>query len=68
MSEIETVRCRILPDGRMTAEDAAAYLGRRTATLANWRLRGYGPRSMKVGGRIFYYREDLDAFIRGEAA
>jgi hypothetical protein len=31
-------------------------------------LTGKGPRWVKVGGRVFYYREDLDAFIAGPEA
>ena len=65
---VEQIRVRVLPDGRMTREDAAAYLGHRSKTLSMWQLQGKGPRSIKVGGRIFYYRTDLDSFIRGEAA
>jgi hypothetical protein len=66
--EVERVRCRILPDGRMSRHDAAKYLGLKEKTLAMWSLAGRGPRSVKVGGRVFYYQRDLDAFIRGEAA
>jgi hypothetical protein len=62
------VRVRVLPDGRMTRQDAAKYLGRQPKTLAMWALRGKGPRSIRVGGRRFYYKADLDSFIRGEAA
>jgi hypothetical protein len=65
---LQTVRCRILPDGRMTRADAAKYLGREPKTLAMWKLEGKGPRVVRVGGRCFYYKSDLDAFIRGEAA
>jgi hypothetical protein len=61
------VRVRVLPDGRISAEDAARYLGHAPKTLAMWRVRGIGPRFRKVGGRIFYFRRDLDAFIAGEA-
>jgi hypothetical protein len=64
---IERVRVRLLPDGRMTRVNAARYLGHAPKTLAMWALRGKGPRLVKVGGRIFYYLSDLDAFIRGEA-
>ena len=63
---IEQIRVRVLPDGRLTRDDAARYLGNEPKTLAMWKLQGKGPRSVKVGGRIFYYRDDLDAFIRGE--
>ena len=63
---VEHVPIRILPDGRMTREDAARYLGMRPKTLAMWTLAGKGPRSIRVGGRRFYFLADLDAFIRGE--
>ena len=66
--KIEQPRVRVLPDGRMTREDAAIYLGRKPKTLAMWQLQGRGPRSVLVGGRRFYFKADLDAFIRGEAA
>jgi hypothetical protein len=62
---IEHVRVRILPDGRMARGDAALYLGHQPKTLAMWALQGKGPRSLKVGGRVFYFKDDLDAFIRG---
>ena len=66
LETIEAVRVRVLPDGRMTRDDAARYLGKKSKTLAMWGLQGKGPRSVKVGGRRFYYKDDLDAFIRGE--
>jgi hypothetical protein len=65
---VERVCVRILPDGRMTRADAARYLGHAEKTLAMWALNGRGPRSVKVGGRVFYFQRDLDAFVRGEAA
>ena len=65
---IEQVRVRVLPDGRMSRKDAAMYLGRAEKTLAMWNLEGKGPKSILVGGRRFYFKDDLDAFIRGEAA
>lgn len=64
--ELEAVRCRVLPDGRMSRQDAARYLGLKEKTLAMWALAGKGPRVVKVGGRVFYFKADLDAFIRGE--
>ena len=62
---IDKVNVRVLPDGRMTRRDAARYLGYEQKTLAMWHLEGKGPRSVKVGGRRFYFRDDLDSFIRG---
>ena len=65
---VEQVKVRVLPDGRMTREDAASYLGLKSKTLAMWELEKRGPPSIKVGGRRFYFKKDLDAFIHGEAA
>jgi len=64
---MEQIRVRVLPDGRMTRDDAARYLGHKPKTLARWHLEGTGPRSVRVGGRRFYFKRDLDDFIRGEA-
>jgi hypothetical protein len=62
----DRIRVRVLPDGRMTRDDAAKYLGRQPKTLAMWQLQGKGPRSVMVGGRRFYFQADLDTFVRGE--
>ena len=67
-AEVEPIRIRVLPDGRMDRENAAKYLGRKPKTLAMWQLEGRGPESILVGGRRFYYRETLDAFIRDATA
>ena len=66
--EIETVRVRVLPDGRMSRKDTARYLGLAEKTLAMWDLADpckLG--SIKVGGRRFYFKDRIDAFIRGDA-
>ena len=60
---VEIVRIRVLPDGRMTREDAARYLGMKPKTLAMWALQGKGPASVLVGGRRFYFKDELDRFI-----
>ena len=65
---IEQVRVRILPDGRLSRKDAAKYLGRAEKTLAMWEMEKKGPPSILVGGRRFYFKDALDAFIRGEIA
>ena len=65
---LEHVHVRILPDGRMTRQDAARYLGMKPKTLVMWQLDNKGPRSVLVGGRRFYFQVELDAFIGGEAA
>ena len=65
---LDRVRVRVLPDGRMTREHAAAYLGMRPKTLAMWALNGKGPTMIKVGGRVFYTQTALDDFVRSGIA
>ena len=67
----EEIRVRFTPDGRTHSAGAALYIGHSQQTLADWRSRSertgtqIGPPWVKVGGRIFYYRKALDAFIAG---
>jgi len=65
---IDQVRVRVLPDARMTRDDAARYLGHASKTLAVWALNNKGPRFVKIAGRVFYYKSELDSFISGPAA
>ena len=63
---VDYVRVRVLPDGRLTRRDAARYLGVAVKTLAMWAVDGRNPKVHRVGGRCFYYKDDLDAFIHNE--
>ena len=65
-TQIEVVKVRVLPDGRMTRRNAARYLGYAEKTLAMRAMRGEPPRWVRVGGRIFYFKDDLDLFIQGK--
>ena len=65
--EEEVIRVRVLPDGRMDRENAAKYLGKAPKTLAMWTMNGKGPPTHRLGGRCYYYKQQLDAFIRGDA-
>ena len=67
-AEIEPVRVRVLPNGNMDSNNAAKYVNRAPKTLAMWRMQGIGPEWTKCGGRVFYNKEALDAFMRGKAA
>lgn len=51
-------------EGRLNRADAGRYLGVTTKTLAEYRSKGIGPRSHKLGGQCFYYTDDLRAFVR----
>ena len=55
------------PDGRLTRSHAANYLGVASQTLANWHSLGRGPKSIKLGGKVFYRLADLQTFIDATA-
>ena len=59
---IEQISLRVLPDGRVNRRHAATFLGVSVKTLADWAYRGLGPMPRKVGGHVFYYLRDLEAF------
>lgn len=54
---------RTMADGRMSVIEAARYVGLAPKTLAMRRCDGTGPKFVKIG-RISYYREDLDEWLR----
>ena len=61
-AKIETVSVKMYPDGRLDTRNAALYLGLEEKTLAMKRSEGTGPSFIKRG-RIFYFKDDLDAWI-----
>ena len=54
----------ILPDGRYCPKVAAAYIGKSLAWLCRANALGRGPTRTVIGQSVWYYKEDLDAFIR----
>lgn len=66
MVGVEQAMVRVLPDGRVSRRDAATILGRTAKTLADWKLRGIGPRPIVVGGRVFHDYDEVLAMARGE--
>ncbi len=63
---VDHLRIRVLPDGRVSRRDAAMILGRTPKTLAIWKMRGWGPRPIMVGGRVFHDLNECLAIARGE--
>ena len=53
----------MFPDGRMDTKNAASYVGLSEKTMAMQRCEGSGPKYLKRG-RIFYFKEDLDTWIK----
>ena len=62
MDTVTTAGVVVLPDGRMDPKNASAYCGLSVKTLAMKRCNGTGPKFVKLG-RIFYFRDDLDAWL-----
>lgn len=54
---------RLFPDGRMTAQDAAAYCGLSYKSMALQRSQGIGAPFYKAGKFVFYKRDDLDEWM-----
>ena len=54
----------------LTISEAAEVLRAPVATLRYWRHLGTGPHSFRLGRRVLYRRDDLDAWVeahRGHA-
>ena len=64
MSEnLKVLQFLMLPDGRMDRRNAAGYLGLSVKTLAMHASRRTGPQFVKLGGKVFYFKEDLDSWV-----
>jgi predicted DNA-binding transcriptional regulator AlpA len=63
MTRVQSADVVILPDGRMDAKNSATYCGMSVKTMAMKRCEGTGPKFVKLG-RVFYYREDLDEWLK----
>jgi len=63
VQDIEVEKVLVLPDGRMGTKNAARYLGLSEKTLEMMRSGGTGPIYVKRG-RIFYFQDDLDAWVK----
>lgn len=53
-----------IPDSPfMTTEEVAAYGRTAPESVRWWRHKGIGPASFKVGRRVLYRREDVEAYF-----
>lgn len=52
---------------KLNTAEAAAYLGIRPNTLEIWRCKHKGPRYSKIGTRVLYDLDDLEAFFTARA-
>ena len=59
----EIPRVFVHPDGRMDRKNAAIYIGNSPKTMADWAMKGIGPKYVLLGGRAFYFLDDLNLWI-----
>lgn len=52
-------------DRLMNEIEAAHYLALSHRTLQTWRVKGGGPRFMRLGSAVRYRRSDLEAWLSG---
>lgn len=64
---MKAIEVQTLPDGRMDRANAALYTGFSVKTLATHAGHGTGPKFQKIGGRVFYRRDDLDDWLNSFA-
>ncbi len=73
--QVNMVEARPKPDGvlidplgRLDTRNAALMLGRSPGTMSNWRVQGIGPKHFVVGGRCYYWADEVMAYGRGDIA
>jgi len=57
------IKAAALVRDRMPVGQAAEYLGIAAGTLNRFRHEGRGPRFLRLGNRVFYLKDDLDAYL-----
>lgn len=60
---METQRIKEAPPRTLDTRESADYLRLQPSTLETWRSRGGGPKFSKLGSRVVYRIEDLEAFL-----
>ena len=66
LTAVEQMKVMVDPVGRVSRKEAAKALSKKPKTLAEWKSKGLGPKSFLVGGRVYYWWSDVQAFARGE--
>ena len=56
-----------MPNKKLNTEEAAQFLGVKPCTLEVWRCKKKGPRYSKLGSRVMYDQEELEAYFASRA-
>lgn len=51
-------------ENMMTTVEAAEYVHFSRFTLEKWRVKKEGPKYSLISGKIFYFKDDLDAWVQ----
>lgn len=54
----------MINDIKLSEEETAVYLEVSQRTLANWRADNKGPKFYKPAQKIYYFKSDIDEWIR----
>lgn len=54
-------------DRLLTSQEVADYLGVPVQTLYGWRMKGTGPRGIKIGKHVRYRRADVETWLEQQA-
>ena len=65
MNYVVIEKIRVTPSGNVSRKHAAIALGLKPKTLCEWAAKGLGPKAFKVGGRVFYRWDEVQAFASG---
>ena len=50
---------------RVSAPEAARYIGVSRSTLAKWRMKGIGPKWHRLGTRlVYYFQDEIDDWLK----
>ena len=62
---IRTVKVAENPD-LMTGDETADDIGVNPKTLQRWAREGRGPKRVRIGNRIYYFRPDVQAWLESQ--
>ena len=50
----------------MTGEETAADIGVNPKTLQRWAREGRGPRRVRIGNRVYYFKPEVQAWLENQ--
>lgn len=56
------------PQPLATAEEVAQYTGGSAQTLAVWRMKGIGPRYIRMGRQVRYRWDDVETWLDAQSS